>query len=131
VLLPVGSCHLTVELLRPIRFHDLPQTSQAIKQPILFVGSTAPDLSKISSEERGGELAFEAYFLWAPKIVPKENNGLLIRISDAAGTLFDDSFGKYQVSELTRLKQITAEIFVLKGLDAALNIDRESFNTFH
>jgi hypothetical protein len=35
------------------------------------------------------------------------------------------------VSELTRLKQITAEIFVHKGLDAALNIDRESFNTSH
>ncbi len=120
-----------VELLRPIRFQDLPQTSQAIKMPMLFVGSAAPDLSKISAEERGGDLAFEAYFLWAPKIVPKENNGLLIRIGDASGTLFDDSFAKYQISELTRLKQITAEIFVSKGLDPALNIDRESFNHAH
>lgn len=120
-----------IELFRPIRFHNLPQTSQAIKTPKLFVGKAKPDLSKISSEERGGDLEFEAYFLWAPKIVPKENNGLLIRISDASGTLFDESFAKYQVSELTRLSQITAEIFVIRGLDAALNIDRESFNTSH
>ena len=120
-----------VELRRPIRYRDLPQTTQALKKPILFFGSAAPDLGKISSEERGGDLAFEAYFLWAPKIVPKENNGLLIRIADASGTLFDETFAKYQVSELTRLKQITAEIFVRKGLDAALNIDRESFNQAH
>jgi hypothetical protein len=38
---------------------------------------------------------------------------------------------KYQVSEQTRLRQITSEIFVSHGLDAALNIDRESFNFAH
>src|SRR5262249_11723782 len=62
-----------IELLRPIRFKNLPQTTQALKTPMLFVGSAAPDLSKISSEERGGDLRFEAYFLWTPKVVPKEN----------------------------------------------------------
>ena len=120
-----------VELLRPIRFNDLPQTSHAVKTPMLFIGKSSPDLSAIPKEIRGGDLAFEAYFLWAPKIVPKENVGVLVRISDASGTLFDESFIKYQVSEQTRLRQITAEIFVLKGLDAALNIDRESFNYAH
>ena len=120
-----------IELFRPIRFSDLPATAQALKEPMLFVGSASPDLSRISEQERGGQLAFEAYFLWAPKIVPKENNGLLIRIGDASGTLFDESFAKYQVSEQTRLRQLTAEVFVKQGLDAALNIDRESFNTTH
>ena len=38
---------------------------------------------------------------------------------------------KYQVAENTRLKQITAEIFVQRGLESALNIDRESFNQAH
>jgi hypothetical protein len=133
-----GSSQLTfqvsvddVQLLRPIRFRDLPATGQAIKKPMLFIGKAAPDLSKISPEERGGDLEFEAYFLWTPKVVPKENNGLLIRVSDASGTLFDETFAKYQISELTRLRQITAEVFVLRGLDAALNIDRESFNYAH
>ncbi len=64
-------------------------------------------------------------------MVPKENKGLLIRISDASGTGFDETFAKYQISEQTRLNQITAEIFVSKGLDPALNIDRESFNFAH
>ena len=98
---------------------------------MLFVGKCSPDLSSIPKEIRGGDLAFEGYFLWTPKVVPKENVGLLVRISDASGTLFDESFIKYQISEQNRLRQITAEIFVLKGLDPALNIDRESFNYAH
>ena len=85
----------------------------------MFVGKHAPDLSKVPKEIRGGDLSFEGYFLWTPKVVPKENKGLLIRISDASGTGFDETFVKYQISEQTRLNQITAEIFVIKGLDAA------------
>jgi hypothetical protein len=89
-------------------------------------------LSKLQSEITGGrELAFEAYFCWAPKIVPKENNGVMIRVADASGTLFDASFLQYEVAEQTRLRQITGEIFVHKGLEGALNIDRESFNYSH
>ena len=40
-------------------------------------------------------------------------------------------FSTNQVSEQTRLRQITAEIFVHEGLDSAINIDRESFNYSH
>ena len=120
-----------VELRRPIRFNNLPATRQAITKPIVFVGKHAPDLSKVAKEIRGGDLSFEGYFLWTPVVVPTENKGLLIRISDASGTGFDDKYMRYQISELTRLNQITAEIFVIKGLDAALNIDRESFNFAH
>jgi hypothetical protein len=97
----------------------------------MFVGKAEPDLSKIADDERGGDLAFEAYLFWTPKVVPKEHNGILVRIADASGTLFDETFMKYQVAELTRLRQISGEIFVRKGLDAALNIDRESFNYAH
>ena len=120
-----------VELRRPITFEWWPSERQAIKHPMLFVGHYAPDLSKIPVSVRGGDLEFEAYLFWNSKIVPKENNGVLIRINGASGALFDDTFMKYQVSEQTRLRQITAEIFVTKGLDAALNIDRESFNFAH
>jgi len=120
-----------IQLFRPISFKNLPTTNQALKKPILFVGKFSPDLSRIDPREKGGNLSFESYFLWAPKIVPKENNGLLIRIGDASGALFDETFAKYQISEFTRLSQITAEVFVMKGLDAALNIDRESFNFAH
>ncbi len=79
----------------------------------------------------GGCLSFEAYLYWNSKIIPKETTGVLIRIREASGTLFDPTFLNYQVSEQTRLRQITAEIFVHEGLDSAINIDRESFNYSH
>ena len=56
---------------------------------------------------------------------------MLVRIRGASGTLFDPTFLNYRVSEQTRLRQITAEIFVHEGLDSAVNIDRESFNFSH
>jgi hypothetical protein len=120
-----------IQLKRPLRFKDLPRTGNVLTQPLLFVGGASPDLSKISNDERGGDLSFEAYFLWTPKVVPREHNGLLIRIADASGTLFDETFMRYQTAEIVLMRQLTAEIFVKKGLDAALNIDRESFNFAH
>ncbi|MGD0785563.1 MAG: ATP-binding protein [Sedimentisphaerales bacterium] len=121
-----------IRLLRPLQFTDLSKTSHSIDHPLMFIGKDEPKLTHIPKEIRGGEtLSFEAYLFWNAKIVPKEHIGVLIRINDASGTLFDETFMKYQVSEQTRLKQITAEIFVNKGLDAALNIDRESFNYAH
>ena len=79
----------------------------------------------------GGRLSFEAYLYWNSRIIPKETAGVLVRIRGASGTLFDPTFLNYQVSEQTRLRQITAEIFVQEGLDSAVNIDRESFNFSH
>jgi len=120
-----------VELFRPISFSNLPITSHAINYPLLFVGGDRPSLDNIPEDIRGGKLAFEGYLFWNSKIVPKEHIGVLVRINDASGTLFDETFMKYPTSEQTRLKQITAEIFITEGLDAALNIDRESFNFAH
>ena len=55
----------------------------------------------------------------------------MVRVGNASGALFDRTFMGYQVSEQTRTRQITAEIFVNQGLDEAINIDRESFNYAH
>ena len=82
-------------------------------------------------ELAGGPLEFEAYLMWAPKIAPTEHQGVLVRVHGSSGTLFDPTFLRYQVSEQTRLRQITCEIFISEGLEAALNIDRESFNYAH
>lgn len=120
-----------VRLYRPLAYGGFKSLDHPISKPLIFVGRVKPDLSEIPEQYRGGELEFEAYLYWTKKVVPKEHNGVLIRINGASGTLFDESFLKYQVSEQTRLRQISAEIFVVKGLDAALNIDRESFNVSH
>ncbi|WP_322548052.1 ATP-binding protein [Stenotrophomonas geniculata] len=121
----------SVEIKHPVRFKYLPAGEKNLSKSLLFVGSYNPDLSKISVDRRGGGLSLEGYAFWTGRIVPKENNGVLVRIRGASGAAFDPTFFNYQVSELTRLRQITSEIFIRRGLDAALNIDRESFNFSH
>jgi hypothetical protein len=120
-----------LKLARPIRFRNLPTTSHALKHPLVFVGKCSETFAKAPAALSGGPLQFEAYLFWSPKIAPTEHQGSLIRIHGASGTLFDPTFMRYQVSEQTRLRQITCEIFVNEGLDSALNIDRESFNNAH
>jgi Histidine kinase-, DNA gyrase B-, and HSP90-like ATPase len=119
-----------VRLYRPIRFHGYPRTQQALEGPFMFAGHAAPDMSKIPETQRGGPLSFSGYFFWTPRVLPQEHNGLLVRINGASGTLFDPTFLKYQIAE-RRLGQLIGEIFVDQGLEGALNIDRESFNTAH
>jgi hypothetical protein len=120
-----------VELRRPITFDYVRVDKRGLEKALLFVGKYAPDLGKVSDSLRGGELSLEGYLFWNGRIVPKENNGVLVRIRGTSGSLFDASFFKYQVSEQTRLRQITSELFIRSGLDPALNIDRESFNFSH
>lgn len=120
-----------LKLSRPILYKGLPTTNNAIKYPLVFLGKCREEFSGVPYEFSSGPLDFEAYLFWNPKIVPVDHQGVLIRIFDASGTLFDSTFLKYQVAEQTRLRQITCEIFVTEGLDSALNIDRESFNTAH
>ena len=120
-----------LRLARPLLFADLPATTHAVKKPILVVGRCLAKFEGVSSEFTGGPLEFEAYLMWAPKIAPTEHQGVLIRVHGSSGTLFDPTFLRYQVSEQTRLRQISCEIFVSEGLEAALNIDRESFNYAH
>lgn len=120
-----------LQLLRPIRYRELPSGSHAIKAPLVFLGAFREEFSKRPRELSGGSLAFEAYLFWTPKVVPTEHQGSLVRIHGSSGTLFDPTFMRYQVSEQTRLRQIVCEIFVSEGLESALNIDRESFNSAH
>lgn len=120
-----------VELARPVSLPETLQASSSIGRPLLFAGKVSTDFGGATEERSGGRLSFEAYLYWNSKIVPKESIGALIRINGASGTLFDPEFLGYQIAEQTRKKQVTCEIFVLEGLDGALNIDRESYNTSH
>lgn len=131
---PAGHFRVTIdgfELKRPIRFKYIRTDTRSLGRPMLFVGRYEPSLEKVDPALRGGDFGLEGYLFWNGKIVPKENNGVLIRIRGSSGGEFDPTFFKYQVSEQTRLRQITTELFIRKGLDAALNIDRESFNFSH
>ena len=121
-----------VELRRPIRLsRTLFTKSSRVGAPVIIAGRQENPFNKKDLDRAGGRLSFEAYLYWNSRIVPKETAGVLIRIRGASGTLFDRTFLNYLVSEQTRLRQITAEIFVHEGLDSAINIDRESFNYSH
>ncbi len=120
----------SIRLARPIRFHGYPQTVQAFNDQVMFVGKATPDLSRIPEGQRGGPLSFAGYFFWTPRLIPREHNGLLVRINGASGTLFDSTFLQYPAAEV-QLGHIVAEVFVHTGLQGALNVDWESFNTAH
>jgi hypothetical protein len=120
-----------VQLLRPILYRDLPRTESAVKNPLLFLGRQREEFAGKLRELSGGPLDFEAYLFWAPRIVPKQHQGVILRVGNASGALFDAEFMGYETSELTRKSQVTAEIFVSEGLDDAINLDRESFNYAH
>lgn len=120
-----------LKLYRPIKFVGLPAGTHPIKTPLVFIGKCKEEFKSHPVELSGGPLVFEAYLFWTPKVVPTEHRGSLIRINGSSGTLFDPSFMRYQISEQTRLRQITCEIFVSQGFESSLNIDRESFNYAH
>ena len=120
-----------IALRRPIRLQcDLVKASR-VGAPVMIAAKQENPFSSENLERAGGRLSFEAYLYWNSQIVPKETAGVLVRIPEASGTLFDPTFLNYRISEQTRLRQITAEIFVHEGLDSAINIDRESFNYSH
>jgi len=120
-----------IELFRPQPFLRMPKTTIAVPFPIMAVGKFKEEFKDYDITLSGGPLEFEAYLLWTHVVAPIENRGVLIRIHDSSGTLFDANFLQYQGGEGTRSSQTTAEIFVLRGLESALNIDRESFNYAH
>jgi hypothetical protein len=120
-----------IQLQRPIRLPKQLARKSRIKSPVILAAKVDAPFDQASLERAGGRLSFEAYLYWNSTVTPKDVQGVLIRVREASGTLFDRKFMDYQVSEQTRLSQVTAEIFVTDGLDGALNIDRESFNYSH
>ena len=120
-----------VALRRPILLPRELKKQSRVGAPVMIAAKQENPFSDQVLERAGGPLSFEGYLYWNSKIIPKETTGVLIRIREASGTLFDPTFLNYQISEQTRLRQITAEIFVHEGLDSAINIDRESFNYSH
>lgn len=118
-------------LKRPIRLPTELEVNSRISAPVMMIAKEIAPFSGADLDLAGGPLEFEAYLYWNSRIIPRDNAGVLIRVHEASGTLFDRSFLNYQISEQTRLRQITAEIFVKQGLDSAINIDRESYNYSH
>jgi hypothetical protein len=85
-----------------------------------------------NGEVEGEVLSFHGYvFSQRARIVPPEIQGILVRIRDVAIGTYDKTLLHYPKEEGPIFSLISGEIFVEKGLEAALNIDRNSFNETH
>lgn len=76
-------------------------------------------------------LKFKGYlFAQIPRAIrPLELNGIQIRLRGVGIGGYDSTFLKYYKQiETIRSKWVSGEIFIYEGLEAALNIDRDSFN---
>ncbi len=86
--------------------------------------------------ENGDEIHLKGYFYINYGIIfPRELNGVSIRIRKipiAEQFGFDESFMKYPsyTNQLIR-NWVSGEIYILKGLEDAMNIDRKSFRITH
>ena len=108
-----------------------------LKRPQLFPNPSAYDYSSpnpkvypISFDRMvaGRQLKFSGYiYTQQPRIDPEEHRGVHIRIRNVGIGRYDRSWLGYPFNEGLKFGQITGEVYVDNGLEAALNIDRDSF----
>jgi hypothetical protein len=81
----------------------------------------------------GKELDFRGYIVVQEglQLKPDELRGILIIIKNVGIGYYDQSMLDYRFNEGPRTRWLTGEIYVDKGLEDALNVDRDSFNRFH
>jgi hypothetical protein len=78
----------------------------------------------------GYPLQFSGYiFLQISRLFPKEYQGILIRLRNVAIGQYDVNIMTYPLAEGPRFSMLSAEVFVRAGLDDALKVDRDGFNT--
>jgi hypothetical protein len=96
-------------------------------------GYTAVTIPTHTETIYGNQLKFHGYIVVqeGAQLHPDELRGILIRIKNVAIGYYDPSMLDYRFNEGPRSRWVTGEIFVEKGLEDALNIDRDSFNRFH
>jgi hypothetical protein len=83
-----------------------------------------------SHKVNGYPLEFGGYiFLQTSRLFPKEFQGILIRLRNVAIGQYDVNVMTYPLAEGPRFSFLSSEVFVKTGLDDALKVDREGFNT--
>jgi hypothetical protein len=82
------------------------------------------------SEVNGQRLNFSGYlFQQTGRLYPKEIQGVLVRLRNVAIGNYSADALTYPFAEGPRFTMLTSEVLVNEGLEDALNIDRDSFNT--
>jgi len=87
------------------------------------------EVHSIDYGDEKSDLQFEGYLYHQRRqIVPSELQGLLIRIRNVGIGGYDKTLLNYPRNIGPMVRGMTGEIYVRKGLEEALNIDRNSFN---
>jgi hypothetical protein len=96
-------------------------------------GYTTTHINPGPQKVYGNDLDFSGYIVVQEglQLKPDELRGILIRIKNVGIGYYDQSMLDYRFNEGPRTRWLTGEIYVDKGLEDALNIDRDSFNRFH
>lgn len=90
------------------------------------------ELSYSNQQVAGSPLEFDGYlFQQTGRLYPRDIQGVLIRINDVAIGKYDNSMLTYPLAEGPRYSMVSSELFVKRGFEDALNIDRDSFNELH
>jgi len=90
------------------------------------------EIYSIDYGDAKSDLQFEGYLYHQRRqIVPSELQGLLIRIRNVGIGGYDKTLLDYPRNIGPMVRGMTGEIYVRKGLEEALNIDRNSFNETH
>lgn len=80
----------------------------------------------------GNPLQFNGYlFQQTGRLYPRDIQGVLIRLQNVAIGKYDNSMLTYPYAEGPRYSMVSSELFVQRGFEDALNIDRDSFNELH
>lgn len=90
------------------------------------------ELHYANKEVAGSPLEFSGYlFQQTGRLYPRDIQGVLIRLSNVAIGKYDNAMMAYPYAEGPRYSMISSELFVERGFEDALNIDRDSFNELH
>jgi Histidine kinase-, DNA gyrase B-, and HSP90-like ATPase len=120
----IQNFHVTVdgiELFRPQRFPNAAAITHNGPDPKLY----SIEYDRVIADR---PLRFYGYvYAQPPHIHPEELKGIHIRIRNVGIGRYDKSWMGYPFDEGFKFGQITGEIFILDGLEPALNIDRDSF----
>jgi hypothetical protein len=110
-----------LELRKPINLHGNPD------------GYTYYHIQPQTKRIYDKDLIFHGYIVVqeGSQLRPDELRGIMIRIKNVGIGYYDPSFLDYRINQGPRSRWLTGEIIVDKGLEDALNIDRDSFNRFH
>lgn len=80
----------------------------------------------------GSPLEFTGYlFQQTGRLYPRDIQGILVRLNNVAIGRYDNSMMTYPYAEGPRYAMVSSELFVERGFEDALNIDRDSFNELH